>query len=214
MAIPATAGRPFDYAVPPPLAGRLRPGTPVRVPFRSRTATGFVVALAAESEVPRERLRPLLEIDPATLPVAPPVVELCRWAAAYYRCGLGDLLKAALPPAAARGRRTAWIEALPFDPEALPPRRRALWAALRESGPLPVAEAVRRLATTRPTLRALAAAGAARWEEREGEGEAAPVEAAEGRRPALTPEQAAALEALRTALGEAAPRPVLLHGVT
>ncbi|RMF84591.1 MAG: primosomal protein N', partial [Nitrospirae bacterium] len=53
-----------------------------------------------------------------------------------------------------------------------------------------------------------------RWEEREGEGEAAPVEAAEGRRPTLTPEQAAALEALRAALGEAAPRPVLLHGVT
>jgi len=217
VVIPATLDQAFDYAVPEPLTGRLTPGTAVVVPFRRRTVVGYVAELRDESAVAPGRLRPIETIAPEGRSVIAPVFALCRWAAAYYHAPLGDLLKAAQPPAAAAGEGVVrqWVEAVDFDANQLTPRRRAVWEALRAAGPMAAAEAVERLATTRATLRAMDEAGAVRFEGRVAtEGAVAAEGTADGLRPTLTAEQEACLAELRGALGEEAPRPALLHGVT
>ncbi len=219
VVIPATVDQPFDYAVPDSLATALAPGCAVEVPFRRRTVVGYVAEVGVKSTVPPGRLRAITALAAAERSVIPAVFALCRWAAAYYHAPLGDFLKAAQPPAAAReGEATrAWVEAVAGGGELLTPRRRAVWEALAGAGPLPVAEAVERLSTTRTTLRAMAAAGALRLTHRppeEGPPAPAPAGGATAVRPTLTAEQEQCLTDLRAALGDPLARPVLLHGVT
>ncbi len=218
VVIPATIDRAFDYAVPPELAGQLVPGVAVVVPFRRRTVTGYVAELRQGSELPAQRLRSIEAVAPAALSVAPPTFALCHWAARYYHVPLGDFLKAAQPPAAAGGEgvERQWVIPLDNDPEELTRRQRVVWEALRRVGPMAVAQAVEQLATTRATLRALAAAGVVHLESRRVSPPLEPVEAAREPPPRrlLTPEQERCLATLRQTLADPRPRPALLHGVT
>ena len=78
-------------------------GARVLVPLGEGRRTGIVLEHLAESEVPAERLRPVLEVldteplwDPVTLAVL-------RWAAHYYCHPLGQVLAYALPQKLRRG---------------------------------------------------------------------------------------------------------------
>lgn len=216
VVIPSTVDQLFDYAVPEDWVGELTAGTAVVVPFRRRTVVGYVAKLRDESAVPPGRLRAIEALAPAGRSVVAPIFAVCRWAAAYYHAPLGDLLKAAQPPAGAgEGEGTRqWVEAVAFDADRLTRRRRVVWEALAAAGPMTAAEAVARLATTRATLRAMADAGALRFDIREVEAEPAVKPGAAAVRPTLTLEQESCLTELRLALGEGSPRPALLHGVT
>ena len=92
----------LDYLAPRegplPLAG-----VRVSVPLSKGKRTGIVLERLDGSEVPAERLRPVLDVldaeplwDPATLAVL-------RWAADYYCHPLGQVLAYALPPQLRRG---------------------------------------------------------------------------------------------------------------
>ena len=87
---------PRDGPVPPA-------GVRVSVPLGKGKRTGIVLERLDGSEVPAERLRPVLDVldaeplwDPATLAVL-------RWAADYYCHPLGQVLAYALPPQLRRG---------------------------------------------------------------------------------------------------------------
>jgi len=220
VVIPATVDRAFDYAVPAGLDADLLPGRRVVVPFGRRTLTGFVLAVGPASEVGAGRLREIISLAPEAAPLPPSVLELCLWAARYYQAPVAELLKAALPPAAGGAgdgvptRQWVVAETGAAPSAGITRRRRDLWQRLCDLGPVPVAEAVERLATTRPTLIALAAAGLVRLEERSHLAEVATTGVNDGRAHTLTAEQASALAALRAALAEAHPPPHLLHGIT
>ncbi len=87
----------FDYAVPPHLRERLRPGLRVRVPFRSRTLTGYCVRLLDAPTIDPARVKDIVDIVDAEPLVDAAMLELTRWVADYYACSWGEALEAALP---------------------------------------------------------------------------------------------------------------------
>ncbi len=90
----------FHYRVPEHLAGHLRLGHRVLVPFAGRRVTGFV---ARTDVAPPENLDPAklktveALLDPEPL-VPEDLLELVRFAADYYLAPAGEVLKVALPP--------------------------------------------------------------------------------------------------------------------
>jgi primosomal protein N' (replication factor Y) len=108
--------RVFSYTVPPALTGRLVPGQRVRVPFRSRSRVGVVVALdgspmASPLDAPTEAGEPgrslgrragALEsleslIDPVPA-LTPALLDLGRWVGEETASAWGEVIMRALPP--------------------------------------------------------------------------------------------------------------------
>jgi len=89
----------FTYRIGPDLAGRVRPGARVLVPFGRRRLTGIALgAPAAGSSAPPEAIRDLLDLlDPEEPSLPPPLLDLLRWTSEYYLHPLGQTLRAGLP---------------------------------------------------------------------------------------------------------------------
>ena len=87
--------RRFTYAVP---AGMdLAVGERVTVPFGPRRLPGVVMELTQETDVPAEKLRPILaRVDDEPV-VLPELMDLARWLAAEYRCTMAAALRCILP---------------------------------------------------------------------------------------------------------------------
>jgi primosomal protein N' (replication factor Y) len=101
VAVPSPLRRTFDYLSPtdpPPQAG-----VRVRVPFGRREAVGVVVASAADSVLPRERLKTAVPVDDAPL-LPPDVLELLIRAGNYYHHAPGEVFATALPVALRQGQ--------------------------------------------------------------------------------------------------------------
>ena len=94
VALPVPLRRQFDYLAPLPLP---QPGCRVRVIFGRQQLIGIVISHPAQSDLPPEKLKPLLEVlDPAPL-FGPTLWPLLQWAASYYQHPLGEVLHHALP---------------------------------------------------------------------------------------------------------------------
>ena len=202
---------PFDYLVPERLNG-VTVGTVLSVPFGGRTAMGVVTGLAAESEVPPERLAEPL--DRAGHAIPPELVELALWIAAEYVSTPARALQLVLPPGAARGAKPRTVLEAELTGEGgaeelrLTAKQRAVLEALRE-GPRTAAE----LGVEAATLRRLEARGLLTLQPAErGRRPATDGVGALRAQPDLTAEQEAALAELRDATNGV--RPLLLHGVT
>ncbi len=92
----------LDYLAPregavPPVGGR------VSVPLGKGRRAGFVLEHLDGSEVPAERLRPVLDVLDAQPLWDPATLELLRWAANYYCHPLGQVLAYAMPQQLRRG---------------------------------------------------------------------------------------------------------------
>jgi primosomal protein N' (replication factor Y) (superfamily II helicase) len=185
---------PFDYAAPDG-AGV---GTRLVVPFGRRDVVGVVTALADASE--HELAAPRRVLDPS---LPPALVELAFWMAEECCSTPARALGLMMPPAGARAKTALWAARTPdADPEApVTARQAALLASLpRFTGPDTAA------------LRRLEARGLVDVVPRVVR--RAPVHVPVGAqrpRPALTPDQEAAVAAIA-----GAPRGgrLLLHGVT
>lgn len=100
--------RVFDYLPPKGLSGSdLQPGIRLQVPFGRRQAIGVLVAIKNDSELPRQKLRAAAAVLDTEPVLSPPLIELCRWAAAYYIYPLGEALLFALPPPLRKGKPVA-----------------------------------------------------------------------------------------------------------
>src|SRR4029077_2182780 len=80
-----------------------QPGARVRVPFGRQRLIGVVHSWAESSDVPREKLKALLEIIDAEPVIDAGVMELVEFAAQYYHHSLGEVMAAALPKLAREG---------------------------------------------------------------------------------------------------------------
>lgn len=86
--------RPFDYLVGDTV---VVPGSRVEVVFAGRRRRGIVLGLAAASEVPPARLRPLRRVLGEFAWASAEDLELWRWAAARFGAPLSDVVRHALP---------------------------------------------------------------------------------------------------------------------
>lgn len=221
---------PFDYLLGPGLE-HVQVGTLLVVPFAGRDVLGVVVELAAETDVPPEKLAAPRSVVEPGLPAE--LVGLARWIADEYCSTPARALGLVLPPGAGRATRPrvrtrrvlvaeatgAGRAALADGAERLTPKQRDVLETLVAAGPLPATQT----GGDHGGLRRLADRGLLLLEQREQRRR--PVHSAVGARngaapPPLTAEQVAALEPVVAALaaGDGALNPAdrrfLLHGVT
>ncbi|MGH8261796.1 MAG: hypothetical protein ACREUG_19120, partial [Steroidobacteraceae bacterium] len=117
VALDVPLRRLFDYLPPraradgvPTRDAELRPGVRVRVPFGRQRLVGLVMEIAADSEIPVDRLKPAFEVlDTAPL-VDAAALALLRWAADYYHQPLGQAVAVALPKGLRLGAPVAEIQ--------------------------------------------------------------------------------------------------------
>ncbi len=91
--------RPFDYKVPEELQELVEVGCRVKVPFGKRNVLGFITALQSESDVPKDKLKPiaeLLDIEPI---LTNEMLELAKWMTDHTLCYEIDALQVMLPSA-------------------------------------------------------------------------------------------------------------------
>ncbi|MBW4051299.1 MAG: primosomal protein N' [Proteobacteria bacterium] len=99
VALPTPLRRLFDYRAGPAGDSTIEPGMRIRVPFGRQRLIGIVMETAAASELPDERLKPVLErLDPRPV-LDGATLALLGWAADYYHHPIGEVLAAALPKA-------------------------------------------------------------------------------------------------------------------
>ncbi len=89
--------KPYDYLVPPSLAGKAVPGVRVAAPFGrgNRTSEGVILAVGQESQ--RAGLKALTEILDEESVLGPLQIKLALWLRERYFCTLYDAVKALLP---------------------------------------------------------------------------------------------------------------------
>ncbi|MBD3392825.1 MAG: primosomal protein N' [Chitinivibrionales bacterium] len=157
MAIPGL----YDYHVPRHLEKVLVPGTPVRVPLRTRRVWGVVVAI-----VPRSKIRELKDILDARTShwtdKSRSLIKLYEWMAAYYHCGLGRVFR----PLVRKGvvdlgaKKEAVYTVAGVDTGSLSPRQRESAARLAgETGVLTKQQLAGRFGFSDHMIRALTNAG-------------------------------------------------------
>jgi primosomal protein N' (replication factor Y) (superfamily II helicase) len=94
VALPIPVAKTFSYTVPEKWTPFVKRFSRVRVPFRNRVMTGFIVS-TEEAEV--AGLKGIGEIvDPFPL-IDVTLAQLCEWASSYYVTPLGIILKYVLP---------------------------------------------------------------------------------------------------------------------
>ncbi|GMQ90028.1 MAG: primosomal protein N' [Gammaproteobacteria bacterium] len=220
IAVPAPLRQCFDYSVPPRVPCPA-PGVRVRVPFGRRELVGVLIDVLDETPVDRQRLKPVLEVldrDPV-LPAA--LLDLLRWAAAYYHHPLGEVLKTALPAALRRGRelrdpRELFWQATAAGREAAAhalsraPSQKKLFSAVAQS---PAGLTATQLADVAPgwraTMRRLVAKG---WVSAEQRDPLAAPSVAVVPAPQLTSAQRVAVQTITRALGSY--QAYVLQGIT
>lgn len=130
--------RRLTYRIPDPLSSDIRVGSRVRVPLGSRTAPGFVIALAPQAPILHREIREILAVEDSTPLFAQRMLDLAGWVAEETVSTLLEAVHCLAPPGIFRrragapprpavlagDRHGAW--SLPFLPEPAPKGRAAL----------------------------------------------------------------------------------------
>ena len=225
VALDTPLRRLFDYLPPADPAPAPQPGARVRVPFGRQRLVGIVHSFATASDLPRDKLRRVLEVIDAAPVLDARVLELLEFAASYYHHPLGEVIAAALPklaragaPASASTERwfvtTEGTAALAADALKRAPRQKELLAAVAGTPGITSDALAERFEDWRTPMRALVARGCAASADTADEPPPPPDLASIVREhgPALSEEQSVAVEAIDAA--HAGFTPFLLHGIT
>ncbi|MFQ5746159.1 MAG: primosomal protein N' [Gemmatimonadota bacterium] len=230
VALPVPVARSFEYAVRPGEAAGARPGSRVLVPFGRRRLVGCILERREGKRGPKVRdVERMLDAEPA---LPRPVLDLCSWIASYYAAPVGLVVRSALPPGMlTAGDRPAGAGALrrrhlvlTRDLPTLLERERAFGRARRQKeayetleamgGTAAVAHLERHLGFSRSVLDGLVRRGLAVARDevvRRDPFAELPASPLPG---SPTPDQARALEILRSRLDAGRPGVTLLRGVT
>ena len=225
VALDTPLRRLFDYLPARDSEAIAAPGMRVRVPFGRQRLVGVVHSVAATSELPREKLKPLLEVIDTTPVIDAPVMQLLEWAAQYYHHPLGAVIAAALPRlaregASARALTERWFAtgagtaALDAQELKRAPRQRELLEALLAGDGMASESLAQKYEDWRTPMRALVARGFASSAENAEPppAELTGAELVRGTGPALSDTQAEAVRAIDAAHSRFAP--FLLYGIT
>ena len=221
VALDTPLRRLFDY-LPPQDGSAPVVGARVRVPFGRQRLVGLVMGVAEGSDVPAERLKPILAVLDAVPVLDAPAVALLEWASAYYHHPIGEVAAGALPKALREGApssalREVWTvtaagyAALAAGAARRAPKQLALLGAVADAANASAPSLDARLPAWREASRALLKRG---WLTRAAVAEVAAASSARVRTPGppLLEEQAQAVAAVGAALsGYGA---FVLHGIT
>ncbi len=213
VALPVPVPRLFDYRWPTDLPAN--PGSRVLVTFANRKLVGVVLEFGLPS-IDIARIKPVHQVIDPALPVPEPLLELARWAAAYYCHPIGEVAATMLPTALRRvdrpqpRPRLAWnltSAGRAVDPGSLtraPRQRQALESLTRR--PME-SDALLSAGVSSDVLRRLADKG---WVERISAANLSEHQPTAG--PSLTEAQAAAVAQITAKLERFSP--LLLEGIT
>lgn len=87
--------RVFHYSIPEELAGQIRLGSNVLVPFGNKAVEGYVIGFSDVAEV--ESTKAITSIKNTSTLCTEELLGLVKWMAEYYMCPLSTALKAVLP---------------------------------------------------------------------------------------------------------------------
>ena len=93
----------FDYRIPESLAGTLKVGMMVKVPFGRSTRDGYILSFAEFSDYHGE-LKEIIGVSTTRAHVPEHLVELGRWMADYYCCSQEQSIRTLLPAAVRSGK--------------------------------------------------------------------------------------------------------------
>lgn len=135
--VPVPINAAFTYAVPPDMAEGIKQGSRVLVPFGARHYyTGIVEFVHNRRPELQEVKKIAAVLDPYPI-VRHAQLKLWHWLADYYLCGIGDVMKAAVP-AGLKVESETMVElspdAAPDDIAALRPADAEIAALLRDKG--------------------------------------------------------------------------------
>ena len=224
VALATPLRRLFDYLPPqavPDSPGAIEPGMRVLVPFGRQRLVGLVMAAGESSDLPADRLKPIIAVLDARPVLDRPALSLLEWAADYYLHPIGEVLAAALPKALRLGAsaidtleqwsitpqgREAWSVGEPRRA----PKQRELLQHLAERD-CTADELAASLPAWRDAARSLIARGWIKATRIPSDISAEPAKV-RGAMPELSPEQAAAVEVVGAALRRF--HAFVLHGAT
>ena len=87
----------FDFSAPDATADDV--GRIVIVPFGNRKLVGVIIGLSAETDVPLDKLKPIIHIQRTLPKLSAQEFALFRFCENYYHHALGPVVLNALPPA-------------------------------------------------------------------------------------------------------------------
>jgi primosomal protein N' (replication factor Y) len=93
----------LHYRVPEHLRDGVGVGTLVRVPILNGLKLGIVGEIGAPKDFPVERLKLVAQVVYPFPALPPDLLELARWMARYYACGLDSIIETMIPVAVRRG---------------------------------------------------------------------------------------------------------------
>ena len=99
VALSTPLRRTFDYLIPQTLdAAQLQSGSRVLVPFgRSRKTIAIIISTKSQSDIPANKLKPILECIDKTPVFSAEDRKFIHWASRYYQHPLGEVYFNALP---------------------------------------------------------------------------------------------------------------------
>jgi primosomal protein N' (replication factor Y) len=115
-------GRGLAYRVPPGMETGLGPGSLVRIPLGRRSDLGVVVEMGDDGSFAASRMKHLYGVEQPFPVVREDGIQLARWMAGYYACGMEQVLEVMIPRAVRRGmgpKRKRVITLNPVPAEAL-----------------------------------------------------------------------------------------------
>ncbi len=130
IALPVPLLKVLTYTIPPRLLEQVEVGKRAFVPLGQRLVTGYIVGLPTSEGADLPGLKPIDTILDAEPLLGAHMLELTRWAADYYMCSWGLVIRASLPPGI--DRSTARFVELTGPPELLAQETARLGPAERE----------------------------------------------------------------------------------
>jgi primosomal protein N' (replication factor Y) len=220
----------LHYRVPAHLEREVSVGSLVRVPVVNALRLGIVGELGAPTEFPVDRLKSVAQVVYPFPALTGELLQLARWMASYYACGVDAIIETMIPAAVRRGaavkQQKLLAVAARLSPDELAgldkraPQQARLYRFVAEQlRPQPKALVLSRLQVSAAVVNALVTRGALREESQRIERvayaddhDAGELVAAQPH--ALNVEQQRAFDAIRGSLHEGQFGVSLLHGVT
>lgn len=220
----------LHYRVPEALRDQVAVGSLVRVPVVNALRLGIVGEIGVPTDFPVERLKAVAQVVYPFPALTGDLLQLARWMATYYACGIDAVIETMIPAAVRRGmglkqeKQLTVAVRLTADELALlekraPQQARLYRFVVEQLRPQPKALLLSRLDVTAAVANALVKRGVLREEARRIERvayddgqDAGELVAAQPH--ALNAEQQRAFEAMRASLHRGKFGVALLHGVT
>jgi len=220
----------LHYRLPEHLAGKVRPGSLVRVPVLNRSHLAIVAAVDTPPDVPLAKLKTITQLVYPFPALTPDLLDLARWMGAYYAAGLDQVIECMIPASVRNGaavKEEKYLElARVLSPDELAalakkaPQQARLYTFLKQQfKPQAKALLLNRLDLTAAVAAALVKRGVAREVARRVERVAyaddwAGGELVKSLPPTPNAEQTAAIADIGASLAKGAFVTHLLHGVT